>query len=287
MATKKETKSSEKLQASVAEIPVKIETNFESGLITSELIKVIRPSVGRIQTLLKSQIRTTLRIADELAALQAQFHSFAVKKKSTKEEADAAFSEFVEQVFNLKASRAKEYVRVANKELVRSLQLPISHLCELARVPDESLKELLEDNSEEKLLELNFRSVQALANEYNDNARNKKETAATSSSPKSTEASKEDRDSSSSQQIAVGDVASERELSILFEKETAESLKEQESYGSNLVGNTTMATARLRSAFENFSEAFRGTPLTFEAKTLMAEISDWKDQQEKLNRKKG
>ena len=74
MATKKETKGSEKLQASVAEIPVKIEINFESGLITAELIKVVRPSVGRIQTLLKSQTRTTLRIADELAALQAQFH---------------------------------------------------------------------------------------------------------------------------------------------------------------------------------------------------------------------
>ncbi len=286
MATKKETKGSEKLQASVAEIPVKIEINFESGLITAELIKVVRPSVGRIQTLLKSQTRTTLRIADELAALQAQFHSFAVKKKSTKEEADAAFSEFVEQVFNLKASRAKEYVRVANKELVRSLQLPISHLCELARVPDESLKELLEDNSEEKLLELNFRSVQALANKYNDNARNKKENTAVSTSQKSTESLEEPGDGSSPKQLPVGNIAPERELSILFEKETAESLKEQESYGSNLVGNTAMATARLRSAFENFTEAFRGTPLTFEAKTLIAEISDWKEQ-EKLNRKKG
>jgi hypothetical protein len=163
-----------------------------------------------------------------------------------------------------------------------------SWFCELARVPDESLKKLLEDNSEEKLLELNFRSVQALANEYNDNARNKKETATESSSSKSTESLKEPRESGSSPiQMPVGNIAPERELSILFEKETAESLKEQESYGSNLVGNTAMATARLRSAFENFIEAFRGTPLSFEAKTIIAEIVDWKEEQEKLNRKKG
>lgn len=161
----------------VARTPINLEwIEFENNLITTDLIETVKEHTEIIHTLLTSRRKLDLQIASELAMLRNQFLAYATKNSLGKTEADEAFGEYVQAVFNIKASRAAEYIKVAQKKVLHDLKLSISSLCELARLNDEALKQFLIDYPPEEIGNMGFREVQILVKDNNENSVTRKTT---------------------------------------------------------------------------------------------------------------
>lgn len=157
-------------QSTVARTPISFEwINFENSLITEKLIETVREHTEIIHTLLTSRRKLDIQIASELAILRNQFLAYSAQNGLGNTEADGAFGEYVQTVFNIKASRASEYIRVASKKALQDLKLPISSLCELARLNDEALAEFLVGYPPEEIANMTFREVQCLVQDNNEN----------------------------------------------------------------------------------------------------------------------
>lgn len=143
--------------------------DFENNLISKDLIEVVREHTEKIHYLLTARRKCDLQIASELSLLRNQFLGYATKNGLDKSKADEAFGEYVQVVFDIKASRASEYIRVANKKSLNGLKLPISSLVELSRLNDEALEEFLKGWPEEEIATMTFREVQVLVRDNNEN----------------------------------------------------------------------------------------------------------------------
>jgi hypothetical protein len=88
---------------------------------------------------------------------------------------------FVQEVFDIKESRANEYIRVTKRKELEGLKLTISNLIELSRLPEDALGEFLEEHPAEELAEMSWRKMQALVRENNENSRPQKATSSGSS----------------------------------------------------------------------------------------------------------
>lgn len=114
-------------QPTVARTPISFEwIEFENKLITANLIETVKEHTEIINTLLISRRKVDIQIANELALLRNQFLGYATKNGLTKSESDEAFGEYVQAVFNIKSSRASEYIRVASKPVLQDLRLTIN-----------------------------------------------------------------------------------------------------------------------------------------------------------------
>lgn len=157
-------------QSTVARTPISFEwIVFSNSLITKNLIETVREHTEIIHTLLTTRRKLDLQIASELAILRNQFLAYAAQNGLGNTEAEGAFGEYVQAVFNIKGSRASEYIRVASKKALQNLKLPISSLCELARLNDEALKQFLVDFPPEEIANMSFREVQILVKDNNEN----------------------------------------------------------------------------------------------------------------------
>ena len=157
-------------KTTVARTPISFEwIEFENKLITANLIETVKEHTEIINTLLISRRKVDIQIANELALLRNQFLGYATKNGLTKSESDEAFGEYVQAVFNIKSSRASEYIRVASKPVLQDLKLTISSLCELARLNDEALNQFLVDYPPEEIANMSFNEVQILVQENNEN----------------------------------------------------------------------------------------------------------------------
>jgi hypothetical protein len=143
--------------------------DFENNLISKDLIEVVREHTEKIHYLLTTRRKCDLQIASELSLLRNQFLGYATKNGLDKTKADEAFGEYVQVVFNIKASRASEYIRVANKKILKDFKLPISSLVELSRLNDEALEEFLQGWPEQEIATMTFREVQVLVRDNNEN----------------------------------------------------------------------------------------------------------------------
>lgn len=279
MGSKSKTSNQEKgivnkagmLQAPVKGTPVNLPDQFESKFITKDLISEIKETTEEIQTLLTSKSKIDIRIGEALATLKSQFTAYGHQKKISAKDAEQAFGEFVQAVFNIGDTRANEYIRVTKKKELEGLKLPISNLVELSRLPDESLAEFLEEHPAEELSQLSFRKMQALVRENNENSRPQKVSSSGGGGgrPASPGIEKDDTPSSSAPVLPQGNP--ERELTVLMDDDSEDAT---EIVGI-IVESPTVATAKLRSAFESFKQSFESEPLTQDAESLFTEIKEW------------
>lgn len=277
MGSKSKTSNQEKgivnkagmLQAPVRGTPVHLPDQFESKFITKDLISEIKETTEEIQTLLTSKSKIDIRIGEALATLKSQFTAYGHQNKISAKDVEQAFGEFVQAVFNIGDTRANEYIRVTKKKELEGLKLPISNLVELSRLPDESLAEFLEEHPAEELSQLSFRKMQALVRENNENSRPQKVSSSSGGRSASPGVEKEDTPSTHTPVLPHGNP--ERELTVLMDDDSEDAT---EIVGI-IVDSPTVATAKLRSAFESFKQAFESEPLTQDAESLFTEIKEW------------
>ena len=249
---------------------------FENNLITENLIETVREHTEIIHTLLTSRRKLDIQIASELAILRNQFLAYAAKNELGKAEADEAFGEYVQAVFDIKASRASEYIRVAGKKALQDLKLPISSLCELARLNDEALNEFLEGYPPEELENMTFREVQVLVQDNNENRVTRKSTKSNgggvskSTTPK---VSASNQPSPSEKENAAIDIQNMTEV-ITGEVETSESIED-----ATVLRMT--AIANLRVAFSDLKNAVDKLGLDQITTDLLAEISKYYESAQK------
>lgn len=279
MGSKSKTSNQEKgivnkagmLQAPVKGTPIQLPDEFESKFITKDLISEIKETTEEIQTLLVSKSKIDIRIGEALATLKSQFTAYAHQKKISPKEADDAFGEFVQAVFNIGETRANEYIRVTKKKELEGLKLTISNLVELSRLPDEALSEFLEEHPADELSKLSFRKIQSLVRDNNENSRPQKVSSSGGGGGRSINTTT-DKDKSPATQLPVLPQGNpERELSVLMDDGSEDAT---EIVGT-VIENPTVATAKLRSAFETFKQSFESEPLTQDAEALFTEIKAW------------
>lgn len=262
------------LQASVKGTPVQLPDQFESKFITKDLISEIKETTEEIQTLLMSKSKIDIRIGEALATLKSQFNAYGNQKKISTKEVDQAFGEFVQEVFDIKESRANEYIRVTKRKELEGLKLTISNLVELSRLPGDALTEFLEEHPADELSEMSFRKMQTLVRENNENSRPQKVSSSSSgggstgsfasrvssADAESTDAAENDDTPETPQASPI------RELAVTVEDETII---------GTVVVNPDIATAELRVSFESFKQAFESESLTAQATALLKEIHEW------------
>lgn len=257
------------LQAPVKGTPVKLPDQFESKFITKDLISEIKETTEEIQTLLTSKSKIDIRIGEALATLKSQFSAYGQQKKISAKDAEKAFGEFVQEVFDIKESRANEYIRVTKRKELEGLGLTISNLIELSRLPDDALSEFLEEHPGEELVEMSWRKMQALVRENNENSRPQKVSSSGGVRPASPGVKKDNTASSYIPALPQGNP--ERELTVLMDDDSEDAT---ETVGT-IVESPTVATAKLRAAFESFKQAFESESLTQDAESLFTEIREW------------
>lgn len=257
------------LQVSVKGTPVQLPEQFESKFITTDLISEIKETTEEIQTLLTSKSKIDIRIGEALATLKGQFTAYGHQKKISAKDAEQAFGEFVQEVFDIKESRANEYIRVTKRKELEGLKLTISNLIELSRLPDDTLGEFLEEHPAEELAEMSWRKMQALVRENNENSRPK-------SSPSGGGRSASNSADTYKAPVTPAPTSSqanpERDLAVLMDDD--DSGDTTEIIGV-VIESPTVAIAKLRSAFESFKQAFESEQLNQDAETLLTEIKEW------------
>lgn len=242
------------LQAPVKGTPVHLPDQFDSKFITKDLISEIRETTEEIQTLLTTKSKIDIRIGEGLATLKSQFTAYAHQKKISAKDAEQAFGEFVQTVFNIGDTRANEYIRVTKKKELEGLKLPISNLVELSRLPDDTLAEFLAQHPAEELSKLSFRKMQTLVRENNENSRPK---ISSSGGGGSASRSVEVAEAPSASAATLPQGNPQRELSVLMDDDSEDV---QEIVGT-VIENPIVATAKLRSAFESFKQTFESEQL--------------------------
>lgn len=251
---------------------------FENKLITANLIETVREHTEILHTLLISRRKVDIQIANELALLRNQFLGYATKNGLSKTESDEAFGEYVQTVFNIKSSRASEYIRVASKQALQDLKLSISSLCELARLSDEALTQFLVDYPPEELANMSFNEVQILVQENNENRVVRKSTKSSgggghsgswTKTPTSTTAPANIQSRQSTQTAAPIDAEEETAEVIVGVVESATDTTELSEQ------DRLIAAANLRLAFGELKTAIDKLGLDKITKDLLAEISNY------------
>jgi hypothetical protein len=280
MATKKKGKKPNQdivnkagmLQASVKGTPVQLPDQFESKFITKDLISEIKETTEEIQTLLMSKSKIDIRIGEALATLKSQFNAYGNQKKISTKEVEQAFGEFVQEVFDIKESRANEYIRVTKRKELEGLKLTISNLVELSRLPGDALTEFLEEHPADKLSEMSFRKMQTLVRENNENSRPQKVSASSGGGMGSSVARVSSADAESADIAEDDDTPETPQASPI--RELAVTVEDEPITGTVVV-NPDIATAELRVSFESFKQAFESEILTAQATALLKEIHEW------------
>lgn len=258
------------LQAPVKGTPVQLPDQFESKFITTDLISEIKETTEEIQTLLTSKSKIDVRIGEALATLKNQFNAYAHQKKISTKDAEQAFGEFVQAVFNIGETRANEYIRVTKKKELMGLKATISNLIELSRLPDESLATFLKKHPAEQLSKMSWRKMQTLVRENNENSRPQKVSSSGGGGRSASPSADKDVPSPSSTPV-LPQGNPERELTVLMDDDSDDAT---EIVGT-VVESPVVATAKLRSAFESFKQTFESEQLTQDAETLFKEIKEW------------
>jgi hypothetical protein len=260
------------LQASVKGTPVQLPDQFESKFITKDLISEIKETTEEIQTLLMSKSKIDIRIGEALATLKSQFNAYGNQKKISTKEVEQAFGEFVQEVFDIKESRANEYIRVTKRKELEGLKLTISNLVELSRLPGDALTEFLEEHPADELSEMSFRKMQTLVRENNENSRPQKVSSSSGGGAGSFATRVSSADAESTNAAENDDTPETPQASPI--RELAVTVEDEPITGTVVV-NPDIATAELRVSFESFKQAFESESLTAQATALLKEIHEW------------
>lgn len=264
------------------------QVQFQNDLFTQDLLTAVREHAEIIQTLLTTKSKIDIRIGEELSGLRNQFFAYAAKNDLDKGQADDAFSEFVQEVFDLKPSRAVEYIKVAENKILEGVKLPISSLVELSRLKEDVLEGFLEEHPVEELSKKSFREIQSLVRDNNENKQNR-QSKATAATHSVSDSDTSDVDSKSIKatldSLMNSDETSQSQNdrdSVVVLPRGIESIEDDIEQDNEELDETELSqadlevcTARLRIAFQEFKPTVDKLGIDQNALDLLAEISQF------------
>lgn len=150
---------------------MKAHYKYKNLFIDAELCDAVKGQTESINEQLKDMTQGYFKLGQLLAELKARFETFQVARKLDSEIAEDAFSEYVQVTFDIRISRANEYIRVAQHEQAQALKLPISKLVELSRLSGKTFKEFLKKHPEAALGTMTYREIKRLVKKDNEKSR--------------------------------------------------------------------------------------------------------------------
>lgn len=141
-------------------------------LITNEVIKAVTKTVSAIDKILIGEKKASINLGELLAKLKGEISSHLKSSGSTSDyEIKTAFHNFVQVRFKLGESRVKEYIKLAERDDLHRLGLPVSVLIELGRLEPKPLKVFIGKYPTTKLKELPFKEIKKLVRDKNQKKR--------------------------------------------------------------------------------------------------------------------
>lgn len=146
--------------------------SFYNPLITKEVIKSVTKIVDAIDKILIGERKASIDLGELLAKLRREMDLQLRNSSSANDyQIKLAFHNFVQIRFKLGESRVKEYIRLAEREDLHRLGLPISVLIELSRLEPKPLKNFMAKYPTPKLKQLPFKEIKKLVREKNNKKR--------------------------------------------------------------------------------------------------------------------
>ncbi|MEN0059614.1 MAG: hypothetical protein AAGB31_12315 [Bdellovibrio sp.] len=169
MATKKAVIGTQKSEAQANGVEVR-KVKYHS-LITETLLSraAIKKGIDEIDVVMKEQSKLDITLGRNLFLLREGFEAYFKENKtsgSSKVNRSKAFYSFIETRFGLQERRVQEYIRVAKNPKLASLNIGISSLVEIARLPEKELTEFLKVFSSKTLSGMTFKEVQSLVRKH-------------------------------------------------------------------------------------------------------------------------
>ena len=162
----------------VWELAVEADKNKNLGFLTKSLSERISNLSVEVKNLIQQGLGFEKEIAkkmnDMFTIFLAEVSGVEKDAKKAQRTAVEQFKEYSEGAFGFKEARAMEYQSVGANPSVLDMNLPFSHLVELARLSDDGLKQLLQMFPEEKLQGHSYREMRELVRVYNENKRTRR-----------------------------------------------------------------------------------------------------------------
>ena len=172
----------EKELINVWEKAVEADKNKNLGFLTKSLSDRISSLSVEVKNLIQQGLGFEKEIAkkmnDMFTIFLAEVSGIEKDVKKALRTAVEQFKEYSEGAFGFKEARAMEYQSVGANPSVLDMNLPFSHLVELARLSDDGLKQLLQMFPEEKLQGHSYREMRELVRVYNENKRTRRKSSA-------------------------------------------------------------------------------------------------------------
>ncbi|MBL7672366.1 MAG: hypothetical protein JNM39_17935 [Bdellovibrionaceae bacterium] len=172
----------EKELINVWEKAVEADKNKNLGFLTKSLSERISSLSVEVKNLIQQGLGFEKEIAkkmnDMFTIFLAEVSGIEKDVKKALRTAVEQFKEYSEGAFGFKEARAMEYQSVGANPSVLDMNLPFSHLVELARLSDDGLKQLLQMFPEEKLQGHSYREMRELVRVYNENKRTRRKSSA-------------------------------------------------------------------------------------------------------------
>lgn len=166
----------------VWEKAIEADRNENLGFLTKSFSERISSLSVEVKNLIQQGLGFEKEIAKKMNDMFTIFLSevSGVEKDAKKAQRTAIeqFKEYSEGAFGFKAARAMEYQSVGANPVVLDMNLPFSHLVELARLSEDGLKQLLQMFPEEKLQGHSYREMRELVRVYNENKRTRRKPSA-------------------------------------------------------------------------------------------------------------
>ncbi len=166
----------------VWEKAIETDRNENLGFLTKSFSERISSLSVEVKNLIQQGLGFEKEIAKKMNDMFTIFLSevSGIEKDAKKAQRTAVeqFKEYSEGAFGFKEARAMEYQSVGANPVVLEMNLPFSHLVELARLSEDGLKQLLQMFPEEKLQEHSYREMRELVRVYNENKRTRRKSSA-------------------------------------------------------------------------------------------------------------
>ncbi len=147
---------------------------YKSPFIDIALCDLVAKNTVEIKNHLVKQGKAELKTGELLNKLKLFFQEVAAKLGTVEDlEWEAAFNEYVQIQFGIKASRASEYIRISLvlADYKSILNLEVSKLVEISRLDFESIDNLLKVHTVEKLSDSTYREVKNIVRKLNPKKR--------------------------------------------------------------------------------------------------------------------
>lgn len=164
--------------AKSTQLKTELNKTVYGSLITVEVLNAVSKTVTAIDKALTNERKTSVQLGVLLGKLRKEFFTHLKHRPDTiyitpDKKISWAFHHFIRMRFKIGVSRANEYIKLAEREDVHKIELPISVLIELCRLEEVKLKEFVKAHPPKELQELSFTKVKKLIRGENTNKRDR------------------------------------------------------------------------------------------------------------------